>query len=72
MLMLALQVSVLRAAACRLRSPTANGTRSLKSPNLLVGRNWAVKLCDLNLSKIMEDSAGALGSASSTAVTNPR
>lgn len=42
--------------------------RDLKSPNLLVDRNWRVKVCDFNMSRIMEES----GQGSSLAGTNPR
>ena len=42
--------------------------RDLKSPNLLVDSHWRVKVCDFNMSRIMEES----GQASSLAGTNPR
>ena len=31
--------------------------RDLKSPNLLVDRHWRVKVCDFNLSRVLEESA---------------
>jgi serine/threonine protein kinase len=42
--------------------------RDLKSPNLLVDKHWRVKVCDFNLSRVMESSAVL----SSVAATNPR
>ncbi len=42
--------------------------RDLKSPNLLVDSHWRVKVCDFNMSRIMEES----GQGSSLAGTNPR
>lgn len=42
--------------------------RDLKSPNLLVDKHWRVKVCDFNLSRVLEDSAVL----SSVAATNPR
>ncbi|GAB4823442.1 hypothetical protein N2152v2_010488 [Parachlorella kessleri] len=42
--------------------------RDLKSPNLLVDKYWKVKVCDFNLSKIMEDTS----SGASMATNNPR
>ncbi|KAK9833554.1 hypothetical protein WJX81_005671 [Elliptochloris bilobata] len=42
--------------------------RDLKSPNLLVDKHWRVKVCDFNLSRVMEESAVL----SSMAATNPR
>ncbi|GAB4821070.1 hypothetical protein N2152v2_008116 [Parachlorella kessleri] len=42
--------------------------RDLKSPNLLVDKHWKVKVCDFNLSKIMEDTT----SGASMSTNNPR
>jgi len=42
--------------------------RDLKSPNLLVDRHWRVKVCDFNLSRVLEESAVV----SSLAASNPR
>lgn len=42
--------------------------RDLKSPNLLVDRHWRVKVCDFNLSRVMEETAVL----SSVAASNPR
>jgi serine/threonine protein kinase len=42
--------------------------RDLKSANLLVDRHWRVRVCDFNLSRVLEDSAVL----SSVAATNPR
>ncbi|KAL4452237.1 hypothetical protein ABPG75_007899 [Micractinium tetrahymenae] len=42
--------------------------RDLKSANLLVDKHWRVRVCDFNLSRVMEDSAVL----SSVAATNPR
>ncbi|EIE18296.1 kinase-like protein, partial [Coccomyxa subellipsoidea C-169] len=42
--------------------------RDLKSPNLLVDKHWRVKVCDFNLSRVMEESS----ILSSMAATNPR
>ena len=42
--------------------------RDLKSANLLVDKHWRVKVCDFNLSKLMEENSVM----SSMAATNPR
>lgn len=42
--------------------------RDLKSANLLVDKHWRVRVCDFNLSRVMEDQAVL----SSVAATNPR
>lgn len=42
--------------------------RDLKSPNLLVDKHWRVKVCDFNLSRVLEESAVV----SSLAASNPR
>lgn len=42
--------------------------RDLKSPNLLVDKHWRIKVCDFNLSRVMEESA----ILSSMAASNPR
>ncbi|KAK9814855.1 hypothetical protein WJX73_000289 [Symbiochloris irregularis] len=42
--------------------------RDLKSPNLLVDRHWRVRVCDFNLSRVMEQTAVL----SSMAASNPR
>jgi serine/threonine protein kinase len=42
--------------------------RDLKSPNLLVDKHWRVKVCDFNLSRVMEESVVL----SSMAASNPR
>ena len=42
--------------------------RDLKSPNLLVDKHWRVKVCDFNLSRVLEEQAVV----SSLAASNPR
>jgi serine/threonine protein kinase len=42
--------------------------RDLKSPNLLVDKHWRVKVCDFNLSRVMEEAVVL----SSMAASNPR
>ncbi|KAK9816226.1 hypothetical protein WJX74_006734 [Apatococcus lobatus] len=42
--------------------------RDLKSPNLLVDKHWRVKVCDFNLSRVMEETVVL----SSMAASNPR
>ncbi|EFN52530.1 hypothetical protein CHLNCDRAFT_13628, partial [Chlorella variabilis] len=43
--------------------------RDLKSPNLLVDAAWRVKVCDFNLSKLLEES---VRSSSAGGLLNPR
>ena len=63
-----LQRAALQHLAARPTAPPATARRDLKSANLLVDKHWRVRVCDFNLSRVMEDQAVL----SSVAATNPR